>query len=103
MLPPEVGFDFAELTDGVLPAFVVSDGLVVFTGDGRGFAEAVLGLTGPAAFGFDAAGLGAERAFGLAAGAAGLQVLAFFGTLGPAIARLPPVVVSLRPKGLEAV
>lgn len=95
----------ADLVDDVLPAVDVVGGRLVLTGDGRDLAETVLGLAGTAAFVFELAGLEVGRAFCRdegAEGAAGAQVLAL---LGPpaAMARLPPVLVSLNPNGLVAV
>jgi hypothetical protein len=93
LLAVDVVDDLPVVAGVVLPAV----GLV------GGFAEAVLGLTGAAAFGLGVAGLGAGKAFWVVVGAAGVQVLALFGTLGAVIALLPPVAVSLNPKGFIAV
>jgi len=104
LLAVEFPEDFAEpALDGVLPAVDLTEDPVVLMDDGRGFAEAALGLTGAATFAFEVVGLGAGRAFDEAVGAAGVQVLAFFGAPGPVIPLRPPVVVSLNPSGFDAV
>ena len=90
----------AELS--AFPAFDRAGDFVVLIEEGRGFGDAVLGLTGAAVLDLETAGLGAGRAFWEDVEAAGLRSIGF-GTLGAVIALLPPSLVSLNPRGLVAV
>jgi hypothetical protein len=99
LLAVEVAGDFALFLGDDLLAVDAAGYFEVLIDEGRGLAEEMLGLTGAAPLGLDVAGLGAGRAFWAAAG---VQVLGFVGALGPVMALLPPVVESLKPKGLVA-
>lgn len=90
----------AELS--AFPVFGRAGDFAMLIEEGRGFGDAVLGLTGAAVLGLETADLGAGRAFWEDAEAAGLRSTGF-GTLGDVMALLPPALVSLNPRGLVAV
>jgi hypothetical protein len=102
LLAVEVADDFPALAKDGLPEVDIMGDLTVLIDEGRGFAEAVLGLTGCAALELGAEALGAGRAFWEGVGAADVQVLDFF-RAEAVTARLPAILVSLSPSGLVAV
>ncbi len=90
----------AEL--GAFPVLGRAGDFATLREEGRGFGDAVLGLTGAAVLDLETADFGAGRAFWEDAEAGGWRSIGF-GTLGLVIALLPPTLLSLNPRGFVAV
>lgn len=77
--------------------------LDVFTDDGRGFAGVPAGFVDGEVLGLGTTDFEDGSDFCGAEDVAGSEAVGFFDAPEPATARLPPVEVSLNPRGLEAV